>query len=85
MSLSDILSPDPRDILDLKQRDGALRRALVVLTRQEREAVECAFFAGLTHAETAARLGEPLGTVKTRIRSALHKLRQAMQDEGTTP
>ena len=83
--LEEETSPDPRDILDLKQRGGAVQQALAVLTRQEREAVECAFFAGLTHAETAARLGEPLGTVKTRIRSALHKLRQAMEDEGTTP
>jgi RNA polymerase sigma-70 factor (ECF subfamily) len=78
-------SPDPRDILELKQWGGALHHALAVLTPQERAAVECAFFAELTHAETAARLGEPLGTVKTRIRSALQKLRQAMRDEGTTP
>jgi RNA polymerase sigma-70 factor, ECF subfamily len=41
------------------------------------------FFAGLTHAEAAVRLNQPLGTIKTRIRSALHKLRHVLTAEAT--
>ena len=70
--------PDSQDLLELKQQGAALRGALAVLTEDERRAVETAFFSELTYAETAARLNEPLGTVKTRIRSALHKLREAL-------
>jgi RNA polymerase sigma-70 factor (ECF subfamily) len=66
------------DILELKQQSQALHGALAVLTADERQAIEAAFFSELTHAEVAARLNQPLGTVKTRIRSGLHKLREAM-------
>jgi RNA polymerase sigma-70 factor (ECF subfamily) len=48
------------------------------LAPRERQALETAFFSGLTYAETAARLNQPVGTVKTRIRSALAKLREAL-------
>ena len=79
---SDAGSEDLADILELKQRSEALRGALAVLTPDERRAVEAAFFSGLTHAEIAAQLDQPLGTVKTRIRSGLQKLRQAMAGKG---
>jgi RNA polymerase sigma-70 factor, ECF subfamily len=69
---------DPRELLELKQDGDRLKAAFAVLTPEERQAIECAFFSGLTHAEAAARLKEPLGTVKTRIRSGLIKLRSAM-------
>jgi RNA polymerase sigma-70 factor (ECF subfamily) len=72
---------DERDVLELKQQGEALRAALSVLTPDERQAIEAAFFSDLTHAEAAARLNQPLGTVKTRIRSGLHKLRQALAHE----
>jgi RNA polymerase sigma-70 factor (ECF subfamily) len=65
-------------VLELKERARALRNALAVLAPDERQAIEAAFFSELTHAEVAARLNQPLGTVKTRIRSGLHKLRQAL-------
>jgi RNA polymerase sigma-70 factor (ECF subfamily) len=55
-----------------------LQRALPVLTDDERAAIEAAFFLGLSHTEVAARLGAPLGTIKTRIRSGLAKLRAAL-------
>jgi RNA polymerase sigma-70 factor (ECF subfamily) len=73
---------DPSDLVAFQQQGQALRRALAVLTPEERTTIETAFFAGLTHAEAAARLNQPLGTVKTRIRSGLHKLRQALAGGG---
>jgi len=76
---------DPGDGVAFKQQSRALRSAFAVLTPDERCAIETAFFSDLTYAETAARLDEPLGTVKTRIRSALQKLRQALATGGTKP
>ena len=60
-----------------REQGALLRAALATLTPDERQAIEMTFFAGLTHAEAAARLDQPLGTIKTRIRSGLHKLRQS--------
>ena len=76
---------DPRDVLELREQAEALRAALAVLTPDERTAIETTFFAGLTHAEAAARLNQPLGTIKTRIRSGLHKLRRALSAEAGKP
>ncbi|MGH8175505.1 MAG: sigma-70 family RNA polymerase sigma factor [Steroidobacter sp.] len=68
---------DSEDAFDLAEQSRLLRDALMVLTPDERQAIEIAFFSELTYAEAAARLNQPLGTVKTRIRSGLGKLRQA--------
>ena len=72
---------DERDVLELKQRRKALIGALSVLTPEERQAIETAYFGQHSYAQVAAKLDQPLGTVKTRIRSALHKLRQALPGE----
>ncbi len=64
--------------LDERQRDRQLREAVALLTLNERNAIEMAFFSDCTYAEAAARLQEPPGTVKTRIRSGLEKLRVAL-------
>jgi RNA polymerase sigma-70 factor (ECF subfamily) len=69
---------DPRAAFDIREQALLLREALKVLTPDERQAIETAFFSELTHGEVAARLNQPLGTVKTRIRSGLAKLRQAL-------
>jgi RNA polymerase sigma-70 factor (ECF subfamily) len=69
---------DWHDALELKQQNRALQAALAALTPDERCAIEAAFFSELTYAEVAARLNQPLGTVKTRIRSGLQKLRRAL-------
>jgi RNA polymerase sigma-70 factor (ECF subfamily) len=79
------VAADPRDILELREQGEALRTALTTLTPNERQAIEATFFAGLTHAEAAARLNQPLGTIKTRIRSGLHRLRQALTAKAGTP
>jgi RNA polymerase sigma-70 factor (ECF subfamily) len=75
--LADEIAESP-DVVEFRQRADALARALAVLRPEERQAIEAAFFSGLTYAEAAAQLKQPLGTVKTRIRSGLHKLRQAL-------
>lgn len=68
------------DILESRQQGEALHAALAVLTPGERQAIEAAFLSDLSYAEAATRLNEPLGTVKTRIRSGLQKLRQALSE-----
>jgi RNA polymerase sigma-70 factor, ECF subfamily len=79
------VAADPCDVLELREQRESLRAALAVLTPDERQAIETTFFAGLTHAEAAARLNQPLGTIKTRIRSALHKLRHVLAAEAGKP
>jgi RNA polymerase sigma-70 factor, ECF subfamily len=70
------------ELLEFKEQWQALASALATLPVGERQAIEAAFLSELTHAEAAARLNQPLGTVKTRIRSALHKLRQELTGGG---
>jgi RNA polymerase sigma-70 factor (ECF subfamily) len=79
------VAADPRDLLELGEQVRSLRVALETLTPDERLAIETTFFAGLTHAQAAARLNQPLGTIKTRIRSGLQKLRRALTAEAGKP
>ena len=69
-------SPEARAALSEEQR--ALRRALEALSVEERQLLEHAYFLGLTQSELADRFGLPLGTVKTRIRTALTTLRREL-------
>jgi len=73
---------DSQDILEFRQETQALQAALAGLTTDERQTIETAFFAEMTYAEAAAKLNQPLGTVKTRIRSGLQKLRQALSERS---
>ena len=68
----------PHEACELRERGDVVRHALTVLKPEERQVIETAFFSELTYPEVAERLQQPLGTVKTRIRSALGKLRQAL-------
>lgn len=69
---------DPRDLLDASEQGHRVRVAVEALAPAERAAIEGAFFGGFTYSEVAARLNQPLGTIKTRVRSALVKLREAL-------
>jgi RNA polymerase sigma-70 factor (ECF subfamily) len=60
------------------QRARVVRTALAGLDSNERSALELAYFSDLSQSEVAEKLGIPLGTVKTRIRSAMMKLREAL-------
>jgi RNA polymerase sigma-70 factor, ECF subfamily len=64
--------------LILEEERQNVRRAMDALKPGERQAIELAFFAGLTHVEVAERVGAPLGTIKTRIRAGLRRLREAL-------
>ena len=64
----------------IRYRRERVHDAIDSLTPVQREALELAFFAGLTHVEVAERLDIPLGTAKTRIRSALLRLRDVLGD-----
>ncbi|KAA0253273.1 sigma-70 family RNA polymerase sigma factor [Acidobacteria bacterium ACD] len=66
----------PDQLASYRQARDAVRAAMETLSPAQREAVELAFFQGLTHVEIAARLRQPLGTVKTRIRQGLIRLRK---------
>jgi len=61
-----------------KELMGRVKGAIETLPREQRAAVELAYFEGLTHSEIAERTGDPLGTVKTRLRTALETLKRAM-------
>ncbi|MBV8149085.1 MAG: sigma-70 family RNA polymerase sigma factor [Candidatus Eremiobacteraeota bacterium] len=60
-----------------------VRAALASLPAEQREPIELGFFGGITHEEIARRCGAPLGTIKTRIRSGLRKLRNALSEAVT--
>jgi RNA polymerase sigma-70 factor, ECF subfamily len=67
--------PIPPDVLRASAEDTArVQAALAALPTEQRTAVELAYWEGLSQTEIAARTGQPLGTVKTRVRLALLKL-----------
>jgi RNA polymerase sigma-70 factor (ECF subfamily) len=67
--------------VDLAQRQKRIRWAVAQLPTDQKQAVGMAFFQGLSHPEIAQALGEPLGTVKTRIRLGMQKLRSLLREE----
>lgn len=72
---------DPLHSAELHEEQATVRRALAALPREQKLCLELAYFGGLTQQEIAARLHEPLGTIKTRIRLGMQKLRRALEEK----
>ena len=73
--------PDPSDEAEAAWTAWRVHRALEVLPEHERPVIELAYWSGLSQSEIADRLEIPLGTVKTRTRSALARLADALDEE----
>jgi RNA polymerase sigma-70 factor, ECF subfamily len=70
---------DPSDSYDHAERRQQVQAALQTLSPPQRQAIELAFFEGLSQSEIAERLEEPLGTIKTRVRLGMQKLRDSLR------
>ena len=73
------VEPDLASEADRSRAAKNVRDVLNGMHPAQRQALEMAFFEGLTHTEIAAKIGEPLGTIKTRIRAGLLALRKALK------
>lgn len=71
--------PDQADVMVLQQESARLGMALQALPEKQRELIEKAYFGDLSHREIAEQTGLPLGTIKSRIRLALERLRHEMK------
>lgn len=75
-------APDPEESAGAGSRRAVIVKALGELEPEKRQAIELAFFGGLSHSEISDRLELPIGTVKTRIRSGMQKLRKTLEPLG---
>lgn len=73
------LAPDPGEAAEIGERRTLVRSALAQLPPEQQRVLELAYYQGLSHREIAEQTGLALGTVKTRIRLGLEKLRSALQ------
>jgi RNA polymerase sigma-70 factor, ECF subfamily len=80
-SLGDAPTSDatPEEMTVASERQRFVRAALDSLSPEQREVIELAYYSGLSHSEIAAKLNQPLGTVKTRTRLGMMKLREALE------
>lgn len=69
---------NPEETTVASERQRFVRAALQSLTPEQREVIELAYYSGLSHSEIAAKLNQPLGTVKTRTRLGMIKLRETL-------
>jgi RNA polymerase sigma-70 factor (ECF subfamily) len=76
-----IKTEETERLIEQNWREGQIRQVLLALPEEQRRVVIMAYFEGYTHSQIARRLNQPLGTVKTRLRLALQKLRVALQPE----
>ena len=71
-------APDPEQAYAESERTRVVRQSMLRLSADQRQAIELAFFSGLSHSEIAERLGQPLGTVKSRIRTGMLEMRESL-------
>lgn len=76
--------PDQAEVFEVQQETKRLGDALSQLPEKQRELIERAYFGDLSHSEIAAQTGLPLGTIKSRIRLALERLRHQMDFKATS-
>lgn len=76
---------DPETGVVLAEMRAVVRAAMARLPAAQREVIEFAYFGGLTQQEIAERTGDPLGTVKTRVRLGMRRLRVALADYADVP
>lgn len=69
---------DPARGAEVAERRALVRQALLALPAEQREVLELAYFRGLSQTEIAEHTGQPLGTIKTRVRLAMEKLRDRL-------
>ena len=72
---------NPADVIALQQDSNRLADALGKLPAKQLELIQHAYFGDLTHSEIAAKTGLPLGTIKSRIRLGLERLRHSMNSQ----
>ena len=72
-------TPDPEEIVSVAEQEAYVRLTLNTLSDEQRQPIELAYFGGMSQSEIAAKLNQPLGTIKTRIRNGMLKLRQTLQ------
>jgi RNA polymerase sigma-70 factor (ECF subfamily) len=75
------LGDGPEELADLLLQQQRVRQAVSSLSSDQQVVLSLAYFQGLSHSQIAAQLNQPLGTVKTRIRLAMHRLREALKEE----
>ena len=79
---TDVPEHDPQEFTELSLRRERVHAALAQLPDDQRQALSLAYFSGYTHSQIADVLKQPLGTIKTRLRLAMQKLREYLGDEA---